>query len=128
MTRDKELKLYLKQQLLSTLLRSVFMTLPILMVVLVIGLYGYIGGDIKASMAFTTISLMEMVRRPLMMISWILVRDPTTWTWTILQQDGPYHLGLWYNARPEHKMALITSGSVPFRTPSSLTERRALTG
>ena len=48
------------------------MTLPILMVVLVIGLYGYIGGDVTASMAFTTISLMEMVRRPLMMISWIL--------------------------------------------------------
>jgi hypothetical protein len=41
------------RQLLSTMLRSVFMTLPILMVVLVIGLYGYIGNDITASMAFT---------------------------------------------------------------------------
>ena len=29
------------------------------------------------------------------------VRDPTTWT--ILQQYGPNHLGLWYNALPEHK-------------------------
>ena len=36
---------------------------------------------------------------------------------TILQQDGPNHLGLWYNALPEHQMALITSGSVPFRSP-----------
>ena len=32
-------------------------------------------------------------------------------TRTILQQDGPNHLGLWYNALPEHKLALITSGS-----------------
>ena len=24
--------------------------------------------------------------------------------------DGPNHLGLWYNALPEHRMALITSG------------------
>ena len=27
------------------------------------------------------------------------VRDPTTWT--IRQQDGPNHLGLWYNMIPE---------------------------
>ena len=30
--------------------------------------------------------------------------------WTILQHDGPDHLGLWYNALPEHQMALIASG------------------
>ena len=39
------------------------------------------------------------------------VRVPTTWT--ILQQDGPNHLGLWYNVLPEHQIALITSGCVP---------------
>ena len=34
--------------------------------------------------------------------------------WTILQQDGPNHLGLWCNALPEHqKTAPITSGCVP---------------
>ena len=33
-----------------------------------------------------------------------MVRDPTTWT--ILQQDGPNHLGLLYNALPEHQIAL----------------------
>lgn len=71
-TRDEELQLYRSQQLMSTLLSSIFQTLPILMVVLVIGLYGYMGNPITASMAFTTISLMDMVRRPLMMISWIL--------------------------------------------------------
>ena len=40
-----------------------------------------------------------------------LVRDPTTWT--ILQQYGPDHLGLWYCALPEHQMALITSDCAP---------------
>ena len=30
--------------------------------------------------------------------------------WTILQQDGPNHLRLWYNALPDYQMALITSG------------------
>ena len=35
-------------------------------------------------------------------------------TWTVLQQDGPNHLGLRYNAMPDHQMALITSGCVPF--------------
>jgi hypothetical protein len=39
---------------------------------LVIGIYGYNGGVITASMAFTTISLMNLVRQPLTMISWIL--------------------------------------------------------
>ena len=34
-------------------------------------------------------------------------------TWTVLQKDGSDHLGLWYNALPEHQMALITSGCVP---------------
>ena len=34
-------------------------------------------------------------------------------TWTILRrQDGPNHLGLWYNVLPERQMALITSGCV----------------
>ena len=36
-----------------------------------------------------------------------MVRAPTTWT--VLQHDGPDHLGLWHNALPEHQMALITS-------------------
>ena len=36
------------------------------------------------------------------------VRDPTTWT--ILPKYCPNHLGLRYNAMPEHQMALITSG------------------
>ena len=35
--------------------------------------------------------------------------DPPTWT--VFQQDGPNHLGLWYNMTPEHQMAVITSGS-----------------
>ena len=35
-------------------------------------------------------------------------------TWTILQHDGPNHLGLWYNVLPEHQMALITSGCATF--------------
>ena len=30
-------------------------------------------------------------------------------TWTVLQQDGPNHLGLWHNVLSEHQMALITS-------------------
>ena len=40
------------------------------------------------------------------------VRGPTTWTIThdITRYDGPNHLGLWYNALPEHQMALITPG------------------
>ena len=42
------------------------------------------------------------------------VQDPTTWT--ILQKHGPDHLGLRYNALPDHQMALNTSGCVPFRT------------
>ena len=35
-------------------------------------------------------------------------------TWTILQKDGPNHLGLRCNAFHEHQMALITSDCVPF--------------
>ena len=38
--------------------------------------------------------------------------DPTTWT--TIQQNGPHHLGLWHIALPEHQMALINSGCVPF--------------
>ena len=71
-TRDEELRLYRRSQLLNTGLSAIFMTIPIMMVALVIGLYGYRGGDITASMAFTTISLMDMVRGPLTSISWIL--------------------------------------------------------
>ena len=41
------------------------------------------------------------------------VRVPATWT--ILQQDGPNHLGLWHNVLPGHQIALITSGCVPCR-------------
>ena len=37
-------------------------------------------------------------------------------TWTILQKDDPYHLGLRYNVLPVHQMALITSGCAPFRS------------
>ena len=33
-------------------------------------------------------------------------------TWTIIQQDGPNHLGLWCNMLPEYQMAAITSGCV----------------
>ena len=46
-------------------------------------------------------------------------------TWTIVQQNGPDHLGLWCNALPEHQMALITSGCVPFRSPTARGRRRA---
>ena len=52
-----------------------------------------------------------------------LVRPPTTWT--ILQNDDPNHLGMRCNAFPEHQMALITSGCVPFRaTPPGTSESR----
>jgi ABC-type multidrug transport system fused ATPase/permease subunit len=71
-TRNEELRLYRRSQLLNTGLSAVFMTIPLMMVALVIGLYGYNGGVITASMAFTTISLMDMVRGPLTSISWIL--------------------------------------------------------
>ena len=36
-------------------------------------------------------------------------------TWTVLQQDGPNHLGLLYNVLPGHQMALITSDCAPFQ-------------
>ena len=36
-------------------------------------------------------------------------------TWAFLQQDGPNHLGSWYNVLPEYQAALITSGCVPPR-------------
>lgn len=71
-TRDEELRLFRKSQMLNTGLSAVFMTLPVGMTALVIGLYGYGGGEITASMAFTTITLMNMVRGPLTTISWIL--------------------------------------------------------
>ena len=44
------------------------------------------------------------------------VRPPTTWT--VLQQDGPNHLGLWHSLLPEHQLALITSGCVPLQVHS----------
>ena len=43
-----------------------------------------------------------------------LVRDPHS-MWTALQKVGPNHLGMRYNALPEHRMGLITLGCVPFR-------------
>ena len=39
-------------------------------------------------------------------------------TWTILQYDGPSHLGLWYNALREYQMALITSDCGTMRSVS----------
>ena len=45
------------------------------------------------------------------------VRGPTTWT--ITRYDGPNQLELWYNALPEHQMALITSDCAPFRRASA---------
>ena len=36
-------------------------------------------------------------------------------TWTVIQHDGPNHLGLWYNVLPEYQVALITSGCVQRR-------------
>ena len=43
------------------------------------------------------------------------VRDPTP---TVLPNDDPNHLGLRCNALPEHQMALITSGCLPFSRPT----------
>ena len=40
--------------------------------------------------------------------------EPPT-TWTILEQDGPNHLGLWYNALPEYQTALTTSDCAPLQ-------------
>ena len=34
-------------------------------------------------------------------------------------KNGPDHLGLWYNVLPAHRMAVITSGCVPFRSRRS---------
>ena len=42
-------------------------------------------------------------------------RKGTPTTWTVLQQDGPNHLGLLYNVLPGHQMALITSDCAPFQ-------------
>ena len=50
-TRDEELRLYRRSQLLNTGLSAIFQTIPLMMVALVIGLYGYRGGIITASMA-----------------------------------------------------------------------------
>ena len=47
------------------------------------------------------------------------LRAGTPATWTILQQHGPNHLGLRCNALPEHQIAVITSGCVPFRYTST---------
>ena len=51
------------------------------------------------------------------------VRDPTTWT--IFQQNGPNHLGLWYNVLPGHQTALTTSGCVPRSRPNRSTRPKA---
>ena len=47
----------------------------------------------------------------------------TPTTWTILQNDGPNHLGLWCNVLPAHPMALITSGCAPFQGRTSRSAR-----
>ena len=46
--------------------------------------------------------------------------------WTILQNYGPNHLGLRYNALPEHQMALITSVCVPAVAPCPPLKGRGL--
>ena len=51
------------------------------------------------------------------------VRDPTIWT--VLQKNGPNHLGLSYNVLPAHQMALITSSCAPFSISSTLLGRTA---
>ena len=53
-------------------------------------------------------------------LSW-QVQGPTTWT--ILQRDGPNHLGLWCNALPARQTALITSGCDGRRSRSSCSSR-----
>ena len=52
------------------------------------------------------------------------VRGPTKWT--ITRYDGPNHLGLWYNALPEHQMALITSDCAPSRAARRMSVAVAL--
>ena len=47
-------------------------------------------------------------------------------TWTVFQNDDPNHLGLRCNAFPEHQMALIPSGCVPFSPPTSVQGRAHL--
>ena len=68
-TRDKEIKLQIKNQMLSALLSAVYSSLPILMIVIVLGLYGVNGGVFSPSIVFTAMSLMDMVRGPLITIS-----------------------------------------------------------
>ena len=70
--RDKELKLQFKGQLLSAGLSAVYSTLPIVMLVLILGIYGYTGGEFKPSIVFTAMTLMDMVRGPLITISQVL--------------------------------------------------------
>ena len=43
----------------------------------------------------------------IMQRSAIAIAAPTTWT--VLQKNGPNHLGLWYNMLPWHQMAPVTS-------------------
>ena len=45
----------------------------------------------------------------------IAVATGDPYRWTILQRDGPNHLGLRHNALPAHQMALITSDCAPSR-------------
>lgn len=47
-TRDEELRLFRRSQMLNTGLSAVFMTLPVGMTALVIGLYGYGGGEVRS--------------------------------------------------------------------------------
>ena len=42
----------------------------------------------------------------------LAVMRGTPTAWTVLEHDGPAHLGLWYTAPPGHQLALIASGCV----------------
>ena len=54
------------------------------------------------------------------------VRPPPPTTPTILQQDGPDHLGFCSNAIPEHQMALTTSDCAPLQTRITRTTTMSL--
>ena len=71
-TRDKEIKLQFKGQLLSAGLSAVYSTMPIAMLILILGIYGSSGGEFKPSIVFTALTLMDMVRGPLITISQVL--------------------------------------------------------
>ena len=59
-------------QLLSAGLSAVYSTMPIAMLILILGIYGSLGGEFKPSIVFTALTLMDMVRGPLITISQVL--------------------------------------------------------